>query len=70
MGHGVNRTSGLDYMQNMLRELRNLAEFERHDILAYMIEMAYIECSDVIRGTRPKRMEGSGGAETKSDRSG
>ncbi|MCP1197888.1 hypothetical protein [Notoacmeibacter sp. MSK16QG-6] len=50
------RTDTLDYIQMMLRELYRLAQSERYDILAYMIEMSYIECSDVLRGERPQRL--------------
>lgn len=52
LGHN-RRTDTLDYLQSMLRELRTLAEAERCDMIAYLIEMAYIETSDVIRGDRP-----------------
>ena len=51
------RTDVLDYMQAMLGELRTMAEAERHDMLAYLIEMAYIEASDIIRGERPARIQ-------------
>jgi len=40
----------------MLGELRNMAEAERSDLLTYMIEMAYIEASDIVRGERPLRV--------------
>ena len=55
---GKRRTDTLDYLQSMLGELRTLAEAERHDMLAYLIEMAYIEASDIIRGQRPSRVHG------------
>jgi hypothetical protein len=45
----------------MLGQLRTMAEAERCDMLAYLIEMAYIEASDIIRGERPFRVQGSGG---------
>lgn len=50
------RTDTLDYMQSMLGQLRNMAEAERCDMLAYLIEMAYVEASDIIRGERPSRI--------------
>jgi hypothetical protein len=50
------RTDSLDYLQAMLREMREIAEAERHDMLAYLIEMAYVEASDIIRGERPARV--------------
>jgi hypothetical protein len=39
----------------MLGELRNMAMAERMDVLAYLIEMAYVEASDIVRGERPAR---------------
>jgi hypothetical protein len=33
-----------------------MAEAERCDMLAYLIEMAYVEVSDIIRGERPARV--------------
>lgn len=41
------------YIQAMLGELRQISEAEKHDMLTYMIEMAYIECSDIVSGRRP-----------------
>lgn len=52
------RTDTLDYLQQMLGELRAMAEAERCDMLAYLIEMAYIEASDIIRGQRSSRIQG------------
>ena len=51
------RTDTLDYMQSMLGQLRTMAEAERCDMLAYLIEMAYVEASDIIRGERPVRLQ-------------
>ena len=53
------RTETLDYMQSMLGQLRTMAEAERCDMLAYLIEMAYLEASDIIRGERPARVQQS-----------
>lgn len=50
------RTETLDYMQAMLGQMRIMAQAERCDLLAYMIEMAYLEISDIIRGERPLRV--------------
>ncbi len=52
------RTDTLDYLQSMLGQLRNMAEAERCDMLTYLIEMAYMEVSDIIRGERPARVQG------------
>ena len=53
---GRKRTDTLDYIQSMLGQLRNMAEAERCDMLAYLIEMAYLEAGDIIRGERPSRI--------------
>jgi hypothetical protein len=50
------RTETLDYLQSMLGQLRTMAEAERCDMLTYLIEMAYVEASDIIRGERPARI--------------
>lgn len=52
------RTETLDYMQALLGQLRTMAEAERCDMLAYLIEMACVEVSDIIRGERPLRVKG------------
>jgi hypothetical protein len=49
------RTDTLDYLQGMLGELRTMAQAERCDMLAYLIEMAYLEAGDIIRGVSPAR---------------
>lgn len=51
------RTEALDYLQAMLGQLRTMAEAERCDLLTYLIEMAYVEASDIIRGERPARVQ-------------
>ena len=53
---GRKRTDTLDYIQSMLGQLRNMAEAERCDMLAYLIEMAYVEASAIVRGERPSRI--------------
>lgn len=55
------RTEMLDYVQAMLGQLRTMADAERCDMLAYLIEMAYVEVSDIIRGERPLRVGGKQG---------
>lgn len=50
------RTDSLDYMQSMLGQLRTMAEAERCDMLAYLIEMAYVEASDIVRSERPLQL--------------
>jgi hypothetical protein len=46
----------LQYVQSMLGQLRQMADAERCDMLSYLIEMAYVECSDILRGDRPLRI--------------
>ena len=51
--YGRRRTETLDYIQSMLGQLRTMAQAERCDMLAYLIEMANLETGDIIRGVRP-----------------
>jgi len=46
------RAEALDYLQSMLAQLRAMAAAERCDMLAYLIEMAYLEATDVARKDR------------------
>lgn len=46
----LRRAEALEFIQSMLGQLRTMAQAERCDGLAYFIEMAYIEASDIIRG--------------------
>jgi hypothetical protein len=39
----------LDYIQSALLSCRDQAAAERHVMLAYLIEMAYVEASDLLR---------------------
>ncbi|WP_378950829.1 hypothetical protein [Mesorhizobium sp. ANAO-SY3R2] len=50
------RAETLDYVQSMLGQLRVMAEAERCMMLAYLIEMAYIEAGDIIRGEAPSSL--------------
>lgn len=52
-------TDTISFMQAMLGELRTMAEQERCDMLAYLIEMAYVEATDIQRGRRPLRVSGN-----------
>ncbi|MBX3567218.1 MAG: hypothetical protein KF914_04125 [Rhizobiaceae bacterium] len=54
--YGRRRTETLDYLQSMLGQLRTMAQAERCDMLAYLIEMAYLEAGDIIRGERPMQV--------------
>jgi hypothetical protein len=43
------RIETLKYIQTLLNELRAMAGSERQQLLAYLIEMAYLEASDGLR---------------------
>lgn len=50
----------LEYVSSMLAELRRLSGGDRHPMLAYLIEMAWLEARDIIdnddkSGCRDKR---------------
>jgi len=51
------RAERLDYIQGMLDQLRKMSSTDGHDMLAYLIEMAFIEASDLARETRPLIMK-------------
>jgi hypothetical protein len=53
---GRKRTDTLDYIQSMLAQLRSMAEVEHCDMLAYLIEMAYLEASDIMRSEGPSQI--------------
>ncbi len=50
------RVETLDYIQSMLGQIRTMAKNENCDMLAYLIEMAYVEASDVLRTERPSQI--------------
>jgi hypothetical protein len=47
------RSETLDYLQSMLGELRAIAASERYDMLAYLIDMAFIEAGDLAGPRSP-----------------
>lgn len=53
------RTKNVEYIQSLLGQLRDMAAAERCEMLTYLIEMAYVEASDVLR---------DGHAETKAEK--
>ena len=57
------KLESVGYIQQMLGELRTLAEIERCDMLTYLIEMAYVEAGDIRRGARPLRVSPKKGYE-------
>lgn len=63
------RAETLDCIRSMLGQLRTMAEAERCDMLTYLIEMSYVEVSDILRGERPLRVREDGRVrEDKRDR--
>ena len=51
------RLETLNFIQSMLLQLNQMASSERFDMLAYLIEMAYIESGDTVREARPHRLD-------------
>jgi hypothetical protein len=51
------RQESLQFIQSMLGQLRQMADAERYNMLSYLIEMAYVESSDILRGDRPLRIQ-------------
>ncbi len=47
------RLETIDYVRSMLKELHDISRAEKCDMLAYLIEMAHIEASDLVRDARP-----------------
>jgi hypothetical protein len=44
------RADTIEYIQSMLAQLRSMAQAEKFDMLAYLIEMAYLEAGEALRG--------------------
>ena len=51
------RMESLNFIQSMLLQLNQMATSERFDMLAYLIEMAYLESGDALREARPHRLD-------------
>lgn len=43
------KAENLDFVQQMLRELRDMTDAEDEQFISYLIGMAYVATSDVIR---------------------
>ncbi len=53
------RTTGptlenISYVREMLGQMRTVAEAEGCDMLCYLLEMAYLEASEIELGRRPR----------------
>lgn len=53
MHQTTRRSDTIDYLDSMLAELRNMAEAERYELLAYLIGMAHVEAGDILRKKQP-----------------
>lgn len=49
---GKDRAEAAEFIQSMLAQLRSMAQAERLDMLAYLIEMAYLEAGEAMRGEK------------------
>ena len=49
----------VNYIRQMLGELRTVANNEGADMLRYLIEMAYVEAGDIQSGLRPLSIRGN-----------
>lgn len=49
------RDETLDYVQSMLRELKDMTEADKRPMLAYLISMAYLEACDQRRSEHEQR---------------
>lgn len=52
------QVDSLEYVRSILGELRTIAQIKRHKMAAYLIEMAYIEVSDVLRREHEQLLSG------------
>ncbi len=50
------RSESLRFIQSLLGQLRQMSDAERCGMLSYLIEMAYVEASDILRGNQPSRI--------------
>jgi hypothetical protein len=46
------RAATLEYIHTMLGQLRNMAETEKCDLLAYLVELARVEAGEAMRRER------------------
>ena len=55
LGDNVENPS-LKYVKDMLGELHTISDAEGADMLSYLIEMAFIECDDILSNSRPIKL--------------
>ncbi len=61
------RLATIEYLHTMLDQLKGMAEAQRHEVLAYLIDMASAEAGDILRSERMR--QGQGGRRARSARS-
>ena len=49
------QVEALRYASSMIREVRELVSAERITMVEYLLDMAYLETNDILRGSRPVR---------------
>jgi hypothetical protein len=49
------RAATLEYIHTMLGQMRGMAETEKCDLLAYLIDMARVEAAEALRKERPAK---------------
>jgi hypothetical protein len=49
----LSRREALNYAQSMIRELNHMMQVCDCQMPAYLLQMAYLEVSDILRGVRP-----------------
>lgn len=54
---GFRKRERLEYIRSLLGELRTMAVADNEPLLGYLIEMAYIEASDMLRERNQKDAE-------------
>lgn len=47
------KEQNIAYIRQMLGELGTVARNEEADMLCYLIEMAYLEAGEILKGSRP-----------------
>lgn len=52
----VRKEQNIAYIRQMLGELGTVARNEEADMLCYLIEMAYLEAGEILKGSRPVRV--------------
>lgn len=57
-GQSIHSSGNINYIKEMLSQLRAVAEDERCDMLCYLLEMAYMEASEMEAARRQLTIQG------------